>query len=130
MVKHTRTVRRLLPTNCLSVFGHFVGLVLKGLKLVKMICNMAFWRQNVLLGYTTPISKLLIFGSFMKFQLPLHGKIICTPPYPYVNCKYFLLRQFSDVMLTRGNAEGSYKCERGCLYKTIDNVGDRYQKLK
>ena len=23
-----------LPTNCLSVFGHFVGLVLKGLKLL------------------------------------------------------------------------------------------------
>ena len=32
MVKHTETIRRLLLTNCLSVFGHFVGLVLKGLK--------------------------------------------------------------------------------------------------
>ena len=32
MVKHTQTIRRLLPTNCLSVFDHFVGLVLKGLK--------------------------------------------------------------------------------------------------
>ena len=31
MVKHTQTIRRLLPTNCLSVFDHFVGLVLKGL---------------------------------------------------------------------------------------------------
>ena len=26
MVKHTQTIRRLLPTNCLSVFDHFVGL--------------------------------------------------------------------------------------------------------
>ena len=26
-----------LPTNCLSVFGHFVGLALKGLKLVKLL---------------------------------------------------------------------------------------------
>ena len=25
MVKHTQTIRRLLPTNCLSVFDDFVG---------------------------------------------------------------------------------------------------------
>ena len=31
MVKHTQTIRRNLPTNCLSVFDHFVGLALKGL---------------------------------------------------------------------------------------------------
>ena len=31
MVKHGQTIRRLLPTNCLGVFDHFVGLVLKGL---------------------------------------------------------------------------------------------------
>ena len=31
MVKHTQTIRRLLPTNCLSVFDNFVGLALKGL---------------------------------------------------------------------------------------------------
>ena len=31
MVKHTLTIRQLLPTNCLRVFDHFVGLALKGL---------------------------------------------------------------------------------------------------
>ena len=31
MVKHTQTICRLLPTNCLSVFDYFVGLTLKGL---------------------------------------------------------------------------------------------------
>ena len=31
MVKHTQTIRRQKPTNCLSVFDHFVGLALKGL---------------------------------------------------------------------------------------------------
>ena len=35
MVKHTQIVRRLLPTNCLRVFDHFVGLALKGLKRFK-----------------------------------------------------------------------------------------------
>ena len=33
MVKHTQIIRRLVQTNRLSVFGHFVGLALKGLKL-------------------------------------------------------------------------------------------------
>ena len=31
MVKHTQTIRPLLPSNCLSVFDHFVGLARKGL---------------------------------------------------------------------------------------------------
>ena len=35
MVKHTQTICRLLPTNCLSVFDHFVGLALKVLKSVQ-----------------------------------------------------------------------------------------------
>ena len=33
MVKHAQSIRRQLRTNCLSVFDHFVGLVLKGLRL-------------------------------------------------------------------------------------------------
>ena len=37
MVKHTQAIRRLLPTNCLNEFDHFVGLALKGLKSVKLI---------------------------------------------------------------------------------------------
>ena len=32
MAKHTQTIRRQQPTNCLNVFNHFIGLVLKGLK--------------------------------------------------------------------------------------------------
>ena len=35
MVQHTQTIRRQIadkfPTNCLSVFDHFVGLAFKGL---------------------------------------------------------------------------------------------------
>ena len=36
MVKHTQTVCRQEPTNCLSVFNHFVGLTLK--RLSEFIC--------------------------------------------------------------------------------------------
>ena len=31
MVKHTQTIRQQQPTNCLSVFDHFVRLAHKGL---------------------------------------------------------------------------------------------------
>ena len=31
MVKHTQTIRPLLPMNCLSRFHHFIGLLFKGL---------------------------------------------------------------------------------------------------
>ena len=31
-VKHTQTIRRMLPRNCLSEFDHFVGFVLIELK--------------------------------------------------------------------------------------------------
>ena len=31
-VKHTQEIRRSLPTNCLSVFDHFVGLALQGVR--------------------------------------------------------------------------------------------------
>ena len=33
--KHTQIICRLLPTNYLNVFGHFVGLALKGLTIAK-----------------------------------------------------------------------------------------------
>ena len=32
MVKHTQTIHRQQPMNCLRVFDHFVGLALKGLR--------------------------------------------------------------------------------------------------
>ena len=32
IVKHTQIIRWKQPTNCLSVFNHFVGLSLKGIR--------------------------------------------------------------------------------------------------
>ena len=34
MVKHSQTIDKLLPTNCLSVFDPIVVLALKGLKII------------------------------------------------------------------------------------------------
>ena len=35
MVKHTKVIRQQQPRNCLSVFDHFVGLTLKGLRILE-----------------------------------------------------------------------------------------------
>ena len=37
MVKQTQTIRQQKPTNYLSVFGHFVGLVLKGISFLSTV---------------------------------------------------------------------------------------------
>ena len=39
MVKHTQTIHRQMPMNCLSVFYHFVGLALKELRVTKIGTN-------------------------------------------------------------------------------------------
>ena len=39
-LKHTQTIRRLLLTNCLSVFDYFIGLVLKVLSKLFMTCKL------------------------------------------------------------------------------------------
>ena len=41
MVKHTQTIRRLLPTNCLSVHNYFLELALKVLIGHFMVLNWA-----------------------------------------------------------------------------------------
>ena len=37
MVKHTQKIRRQQPTNCLSVFDHFLGLAVKQLTSMAML---------------------------------------------------------------------------------------------
>ena len=44
MVKHNQTIRRSKPATCLSVFDHFVGLALKGLRqcqrsMMELLCE-------------------------------------------------------------------------------------------
>ena len=55
MVKHTQTIFRQQPRNCLRVFGDFVGLALKGLNLlIKLeLSRKLFLRENSLLPYGT-----------------------------------------------------------------------------
>ena len=43
IVKHTQTIRRLLPTNCLRVFNHIEVLVLKGISIPCLACD---WSES------------------------------------------------------------------------------------
>ena len=77
MVKHTQTILRLLPTNCLSVFDHFVGLALKGLK--KPWRSTANW--SISMG--NPLNPFL--------------KDVCT----LCNAQVFISRNFWSVVYSR-----------------------------
>ena len=63
IVKHNQTIRRQQLTNCLSVFDHFVGLVLKGLR-SDLIRYSNKFKEFVLLG---------VFDHFLKSVLKALG---------------------------------------------------------
>ena len=56
MVKHTQTTRRLLSTNCLKVFDHFVRLALEGkvMQIEKELINDRLFLSKVLWKFRTP----------------------------------------------------------------------------
>ena len=49
MVKHTKTIRS-LPTNCLSVFDHFLGLALKKVNIASFFKYYISTRVNLFHG--------------------------------------------------------------------------------
>ena len=67
MVKHTQTIRRQQPTNCLSVSDYFVGLPLKGLmhfasvlpfisvlsSILKYLLHLEHWHEGAELWVST-----------------------------------------------------------------------------
>ena len=46
MVKHTQTIRRQEPTNCLNVFDHIVGSALKGLTIFAKSRILDVWQGH------------------------------------------------------------------------------------
>ena len=59
MVKHTQTIRRQLPKNCLSVFDHFVELGLKGLTVKVNLLPITFPTTQLTLTYSWLTKKAL-----------------------------------------------------------------------
>ena len=75
MVKHTQTIRRLLATNCLSVFDHFVWLALKGLKSTNVTFSLDISNVKIGLGMkqceisSDCISQHLLSNFIMEFRV-------------------------------------------------------------
>ena len=59
MVKRTQTIRRLLPTNCLSVFGHFAVGAEKTIASLEAIVN-----SYMLIVYSTIVPQQSFKGVF------------------------------------------------------------------
>ena len=72
MVNHTQTIRRQKPTNCLSVFDHFVGLALKRLRI--LICKTPsngyfikyYVKQRILAVFVLPLNLGIELSFNMK----------------------------------------------------------------
>ena len=71
--KHTQTIRRLLPTDCLSMFDHFAGLALKGLN----TSNVMKMQEKILLSQILfmqkPLQNLAKNLRWRFFQLTVNS---------------------------------------------------------
>ena len=81
-----------LPTNCLSVFGHFVGLAFKGL-ISDASCSS--WQNNFFMLYLSTSSSDLIC-SFFRLGL-VESSCHCTFLHNHLDkrwgkCKFFVMR--------------------------------------
>ena len=89
MIKYTQTIRLQQPTNCLSVFDHFVKLVLKGLsnfqstiilqeaiikKQLRIIFVMLQEKRRVVVSFRF----ICFLGDIVKFSKSQHFKNIAT----------------------------------------------------
>ena len=64
MVKHTQKIRLLLPTNCLSVFDHFVELALKGLTTKTTVIILLVYLLLALLLKYSLYQSLVVFLTY------------------------------------------------------------------
>ena len=109
MVKHTQTICRQKPANCLSVFDQFVGLLLKGLSklfhLTQKIhlipprwcpCSSYQYKGIYVFGFLR-VENLGFYGSFAVIEILIedlqfsvqdyvaHYGMIAVPPIPLVS---------------------------------------------
>lgn len=66
MVKPTLTIRRLLPTNCLSPFGQFEGLKFKG----------QYWKMKVSWKCVESVTKITVILEFLLYIVQAHRTLL------------------------------------------------------
>ena len=98
MVKHTQTIRRLLPTNSVSVFDHFVRLALKGLSNT-FVTFEAQCKKN-LSNTEVALKKSVAYKKSVYIEKNLHlivrkccelSNIICLACYLYIFVYLYIL---------------------------------------
>ena len=79
MVKHTQTIRRLLPTNCLSVFDHFLGLALKGLRNVNFCVDLGKCTRGLskIKDKKIDVKTKTIASAYFSLYIFIKGKQLC-----------------------------------------------------
>ena len=79
-----------LPTNCLKVFGHFVGLALKGLKYTFVLfTSLILWYQ---------LKSLIILNFIFSWCIDFFEKCPWTPKICLCKPRFTLLRQFFNPL--------------------------------
>ena len=110
MVKYTQTIRRLLPTNCLSVFDDFVGLAVNWLiprtKLENVINDIYYGTCNTCLAlYFFKKSSLRFKGRNLVIKTEINVRSLTVKAlFVYLQLNYFLywfwfIKQYIDIRL-------------------------------
>ena len=110
MVKHTQTIRRLLRTNCLSVFDDFVGLAVNWLilrtKLENVINDIYYCSCNTCLAsYFFKKSSLRFKGRNLVIKTEINVRSLTVKArFVYLRLNYFLywfwfINQYIDIRL-------------------------------
>ena len=97
MVKHTQTIRRQQPTNCLSVFDHFVKLTLKGLiaKSQQWKYQNNVWNLLKVNSKNTKTTSMLSFWVFIANITQISYTVMVCPLF-YLNNQCQLGRKMYD----------------------------------
>ena len=131
MVKHIQTIRRQQPTNCLSMFGHFVGLSLKGLinfplfKLLKMsldVCCQFFFHSKPQLpeGYpskhfgncSTSTTEIVEHVKHVQNYQQRHQNDVISISFPPEN----IIKDYEHLAINWEH-DGRYRCFGFCRLK-------------
>ena len=116
MVKHSQTIRRQKPTNCLSVFDHFVNLALKGLKFSKFTFLWVNYQINY--KYTSEVTEIK--------KLSNSGKAYCLEILCDQNRIPFYLYEFPNYIrrIEKDEVVVFMKKKLKCLFFSSTNTCD------
>ena len=98
MVKHTQTIRRQQPMNCLSVFDHFMGLALKGLTVLGGLAMKQLISNASTCKYLLKVYNKNTRATFMDVALLTFNRFLPEE----VFCEKVVLQNFAKFTETPG----------------------------